>query len=169
VAGFPPKETFTVSLTGSGIDVKREVSIDRLPLVMSVIMGNCLPDGMTLQALNSGGPNGPAKLSLREFLDNAKATTKPDQIVAIGRYMAVHEGKDTFSRHDIKARFQSARERLPSNFPRDFSNAVSKGVIAEDHANAGQYYVTKTGVQAVERSFGTPELIPELRRWLSKT
>ncbi|MGC4025216.1 MAG: hypothetical protein QM744_08730 [Mesorhizobium sp.] len=94
------------------------------------------------------------EVSLREFLDDAKATTKPDQIVAIGQYMAVQEGKDTFSRDDIKARFQSARERLPSNFPRDFSTAIGKGMIAEDHAKSGQYYVTKTGAQAVERRFG---------------
>ncbi|TIN27660.1 hypothetical protein [Mesorhizobium sp.] len=117
-------------------------------------MGNDPSEGVTSQTHNVGGPAGPARVSLREFLDEARAATKPDQIVAIGHYMALHGRKDTFSRDDIKAHFQSARERLPSNFPRDFSTAISKGMIAEDHAKTGQYYVTKTGVQAVERRFG---------------
>ncbi|TPN62579.1 hypothetical protein FJ986_25410 [Mesorhizobium sp. B1-1-1] len=148
------QETFTVSLMGAGIDVKREVSASKLALVMSIIMGNDPTEGVAVGVPNVSAPIAPARVSLREFLDNAKATTKPDQIVAIGQYMAAQEGKDTFSRDDIKARFQSARERLPSNFPRDFSAAIGKGMIAEDHAKAGQYYVTKTGAQAIERRFG---------------
>lgn len=148
------EETFTVSVTGAGIDIKREVSVTRFPLVMSVVMGNDLPDGGLFQSPSPSEPSRLMKLSLREFLDEANAATKPDQIVAIGHYISIHEGKDTFSRDDIKARFQSARERLPANFPRDFSTAISKAMIAEDHLKAGQYYVTKKGVQAVERRFG---------------
>lgn len=147
-------ETFTVSLKGAGIDVSREVSVSRLAIVMSVIMGNDPPYEPIAGVHASGGTKSLVKISLREFLDEARAATKPDQIVAIGHYMAVHEAKDTFSRDDIKARFQSARERLPSNFPRDFGAAISKAMIAEDHARAGHYYVTKTGVQAVEKRFG---------------
>lgn len=152
--GNESQETFTVSLTGAGIDIRREVSASKLALVMSIIMGNDPPQGATFRESNINGSAGPTRVSLREFLDDAKATTKPDQIVAIGHYIAVHDGKDTFSRDDIKARFQSARERLPSNFPRDFNTAIGKGMIAEDHAKSGQYYVTKTGAQAVERHFG---------------
>jgi hypothetical protein len=147
-------ESFTVSLAGAGIDIKREVSASQLAVIMSVIMGNDAADGTLSHAEIASGPARVANVSLREFLYDAKAATKPDQIVAIGHYMAVHEGKDTFSRDDIKARFQSARERLPSNFPRDFSTAIGKGMIAEDHAKGGQYYVTKTGARAVERRFG---------------
>lgn len=148
------QEAFTVSITGAGIEIRRKVNASKLALVMSIIMGNDPPEGVTFREPNVSGPAGPARVSLREFLDSAKATTKPDQIVAIGHYMALHEGKDAFSRDDIKARFQSARERPPSNFPRDFSTAISKGMIAEDHSMSGQYYVTKTGAQAVERQFG---------------
>jgi hypothetical protein len=148
------QETFTISLSGSGIDIKREVSANKLAAVMSVIMGPDTPEASPARAPVDGGSAGLTKLSLREFLDSVKATTKPDQIVAIGQYMAAHERKDTFSRDDIKVRFQSARERLPSNFPRDFSTAIGKGLIAEDHAKTGQYYVTSKGMQAVETRFG---------------
>jgi hypothetical protein len=148
------QEVFTVTLTGAGIDIKREVSANKLALVMSVIMGSDRPEGESSRPADVGESAGSVKVSLREFLDDAKATTKPDQIVTIGHYIAVHEGNDTFSRDDIKARFQSARERLPSNFPRDFNVAISKAMVAEDHLKAGRYYVTKTGVQAIERRFG---------------
>lgn len=147
-------ETFIVTLKGVGVDIEREVNASKLAQIMSVIMGIDPPEGNTVQVPSASNSAGPVKVSLREFLDAAKATTKPDQIVAIGQYMAVHEGSDTFSRDDIKARFQSARERPPSNFPRDFGVAISKALIAEDHVKRGVYYVTKTGAQAVERRFG---------------
>jgi hypothetical protein len=148
------QETFTVSLTGTGVDIKRQVGADKLALVLRVIMGNAASEEVAPSVPHVDGPTRPAKVSLREFLEEVMAKTKPDQIVAIAHYMAVYEGIDTFSRDDIRARFQSAREKLPSNFPRDFSTAIEKGVIAEDHAKAGQYYVTKTGEHAVERRFG---------------
>lgn len=148
------QEKFIIALSGNGIEVKREVSAAKLALVMNIIMGGDPLEATTFQAPSGEKPAGPIKVSLREFLDDVKATTKPDQIVAIGQYMAVHEGKDVFSRDDIKVRFQVARERLPSNFPRDFNAAISKGMIAEDHAKSGHYYVTKTGVQAVKKCFG---------------
>jgi hypothetical protein len=150
----PGQETFTVSITGSGVEFKREVDANRLALILTVVMGGELYDPSISSRVNIHMRAEPAKISLREFLNEVKATTKPDQIVAIGQYMASHEGKETFSRDEIKSRFQSAREPLPANFPRDFGAAIGKGMIAEDHAAAGQYYVTKTGAEVVSRQFG---------------
>lgn len=147
------EDTFSISITGAGVTVNREVSAVKFAQLMSVLMGNSTPD-MPDNHTPVGRSVGSVKVSLREFLDEAKASTKPDQIVAIGQYMSLHEAKDTFSRDDIKSRFQAARERLPSNFPRDFGTTISKGMVAEDHAMAGQFYVTKKGVGAVERQFG---------------
>ncbi|WNJ92924.1 hypothetical protein [Bosea sp. 685] len=145
---------FSITLTGPGISIEREVSANKVAAIMGIIIGSSPSEAVITSTSNIGGIAKPEKVSLREFLDEAKAITKPDQIVAIGHYMAVHEGKDIFSREDIKARFQSARERLPSNFPRDFNVAISKAMIADDHLKSGHYYVTKTGIQAVERHFG---------------
>lgn len=148
------EETFSVTVVGAGISIQRDVSAAKVAVLMSVIMG---PETADLPVeVTSPSPQGaPVRMSLREFLDDAKAATKPDQIVAIGHYLAIHESKDTFSREDIKSKFQSAREPLPSNFPRDFNTAIGKGLIAEDHAKAGTYYVTRTGALAVEKRFGT--------------
>lgn len=155
MAGEDCTETFLVTVQGEGVDIRREISADKLPLVLNVVMGNAAGAGVYVRAGDAAEIPKTSKLSIREFLDEANASTKPDQIVAIGHYIAVHEGRETFSRDDIKARFQSARERLPSNFPRDFGVAVGKAMIAEDHQKSGQYYVTKTGIHAVEHKFSS--------------
>lgn len=151
-------EEFTLTLSGTGIDIRRVVSRQKAAIIMNVILGlepatseSAIHIGQQADTTNAG------KISLREFLDKVAATKKSDQIVAIGQYMAIYEGLATFSRDDVKARFPTAREPLPKNFPRDFGTAIKAGMIAEDHKQAGQYYVTKTGIQAIERHFKAPK------------
>lgn len=150
-------EEFIIALSGAGIDIKRAISPHKAAVIMSVVMG--AEPVVDERGLGSSRPNGAAeaaKMSLQEFLDAVKATKKRDQIVAIGHYMGVHEGQVTFSREHIKARFAAAREPIPKNFPRDFGTAIKAGMIAEDHKQSGHYYVTKTGIHAIERRFGPP-------------
>ena len=147
-------EQFALTLTGKGIEIKREISQHQLAAIMSVLMGG----GLTIDNTSTASPGvqiePPVKISLREYLDQVKASRKPDQIVAIGHYISLHEGQPTFSRDDIKAHFAVAREPMPSNFPRDFGVAIKAGMIAEAHQKAGHYYVTKTGIQSINRHFG---------------
>lgn len=150
-------EEFQLTLSGAGIDIRLAVSPQKAALIMNVIMGMQPAD-----AEHSPGFSEPksaaasVRVSLREFLDGVKASKKLDQIVAIGHYMGTHEGQATFSRDQVKTRFAAAREPMPSNFSRDFGNAIKSGMIAEDHKQAGHYYVTKTGIHALERHFGSP-------------
>lgn len=94
-------------------------------------------------------------LSLREFLDDSGATRKPEQILAIGKYATRYEGQQDFSREDIKRRFRSAGEPPPGNFPRDFAWTIKVGWIAEDSQNAGQYYITNRGEEAIQSKFSS--------------
>jgi hypothetical protein len=87
-------ETFTVHLTGSGVDIKREVSVARLAIVLGVVMGAEPLDETKRERHTDPASSKHTKLSLREFLDEAKAATKPDQIVTIGQYISIHEGND---------------------------------------------------------------------------
>jgi hypothetical protein len=145
-------EQFSLTLTGNGIEIKRAVTQRQFAAIMSVLMGNELPgDGFPTASMGTQPPS--AKISLREYLDQVKASRKPDQIVAIGHYINLHEGQPTFSREDIKARFAAAMEPMPSNFPRDFGAAVKARMIAAAHQKAGHYYVTKTGIASVDRRF----------------
>ncbi|MER9237874.1 hypothetical protein [Mesorhizobium sp. M0633] len=147
-------EQFTLTLKGNGVEIKREISPDQFAAIMSVVIGRDMSASNTSTASTGAPVELPVKISLREFLDEVKAVRKPDQIVAIGHYIGLHEGQPTFSREDIKDRFAAAREPMPSNFPRDFGVAIKAGAIAGAHQKAGHYYVTKTGIQAVDRHFG---------------
>lgn len=149
-------EEFIVALSGVGIDIKRAITPEKAAVIMNVIMGvESIVGENDLGASRPTRAAGAAKTSLREFLDDVKAMKKPDQVVAIGHYIGMYEGHATFTRDNIKARFAAAREPMPSNFPRDFATAIKAGMIAEDHKQAGHYYVTKTGIHAVERRFGS--------------
>ena len=92
-------------------------------------------------------------MSLREHLTATEAKRNPDKILAIADYLERIEGLHGFSKDDIKARFRTAGESPPGNFPRDFSWTVSNGWIAEDAQTKGQFYVTRTGQSAVEAGF----------------
>nr|CAD6615030.1 hypothetical protein RTCK_02748 [Rhizobium sp. TCK] len=147
-------EEFTLILSGDGIDVRRSVTPQKAALILSIVMGG---DGVPPAGLSDGAsatiPSPPERLSLREFLDEVGAKKKSEQIVAIGHYMALHEGEPSFTRDQVKERFRVAREPIPANLPRDFGTALSAGLIAEDHKAPGQYYVTKSGFRAIEGRF----------------
>jgi NDP-sugar pyrophosphorylase family protein len=150
----PPLEEFDLKLAGDGINIEKKIDRQTAAAVMAAVLGVHPTSTEPSQAGVVGVQHQPEEqISLREFLDEVKAVGKRDQIVAIGYYICHHEVQSNFSREDVKARFSAAREPMPANFPRDFNQAIKIGMIAEAHKHAGRFYVTKTGVQAVERHF----------------
>lgn len=163
---------FVVKLQGEGLTFETAISAQQVASIMALALGAVpiAPPG------GGGGASHAAaarsednllapgeRLSLREFLDASEAKRLPEKILAIGLYLEQHEQQPGFSRDDIKSRFRSAGEAPPGNFPRDFAVAVSSGWIAEDHANKGTFYVTKTGKGAVSARFA-PEVAKTQRR-----
>jgi hypothetical protein len=45
---------------------------------------------------------------------------------------------------------------VPSNYSRDFADAIAQRWVAEDPAAKGQYYVTNTGKAAISEKFDKP-------------
>ena len=148
-------QQFQLTLVGDGISIDKRLDRDTARAVMSIVMGGAPTTSHEVSPRTPGGSagSGPA-LSLREFLTEVQAQTKPDQIVAIGHFIIEHEGQPNFSKEDVKARFASAKEPMPANFPRDFNSALKAGMIDEVHGERGRFYVTRTGQQAVEGRFG---------------
>ena len=142
-------QPFHITLVGPGVNIEKDVDGVLLSQLLAVMFGT----GPTIAAGNMSSATSVVPTSLREYLDEVGAKFKSDQIVAIGHYIALHEGRSTFSRDEVKARFAAAKEPMPSNFARDFSVAIKSGAIAEDHQKSGYYYVTKTGSRAVEQRF----------------
>ena len=147
-------EQFDLKLSGEGISIDKKIDRQTALDVMAAVMGGGVASGGARQAAHAGPfEQSAVQLSLREFLDEVKATRKPDQIVAIGHYICHQEGQPHFSRDDVKVRFLAAKEPMPANFPRDFGLTIRNAMIAEVHGNPGSFYVTKTGIAAVERNF----------------
>jgi hypothetical protein len=146
---------FSLSLSGDGINIEREIDREVALQVINVVLGVGGQRGSV--AINPESPaaqlHAAVPLSLREYLDDVKAVRKPDQIVTIGHFICEHEHAGDFGRDDIRSRFASAREPLPANFSRDFAWTVKNGWVAEVHGKKDRYYVTSKGIQAVESHF----------------
>jgi hypothetical protein len=152
-------ETYKVQIDGPGLSFARDIDGPTLSRLMRLLLGAANEAGLE-DPDQSESPEPAAKarrLSLREFLLSIGVKRYPDKIVAIGYYLEEHEGKDGFSKEDIKSQFRAAGEPPPGNFPRDFSVAITAGWIAQDSANPRQFYVTMSGRDAVEAGFsGVP-------------
>ena len=160
------RNSYKLSISGAGVAVDREIDQQTALAVLQLVMGGSPQTGAV------GSPTQASertvidsrRLSLREVLEESSAKTIPEKIVTIGIFLRDHEGKATFSRDDNKGRFKSAGEPAPANYPRDFAKAIRAGWVAEDHQNAGEYYVTRRGDEVFARRFAGTATLPKSRR-----
>ncbi|MCY3577529.1 MAG: hypothetical protein OXH53_09475 [bacterium] len=97
-------------------------------------------------------------ISVGEFVVQVGARRNPDKIVAMGVYLK-KLGKDEFQADDIKPMFQQAGEPTPANFGRDWRWAQNAKWIAPTSGSDKHFYVTNSGLTAVEEGFP-----PEVRK-----
>lgn len=164
-------DTYELKIEGSGLSLSRTIDKGVLRSILQVVLGGGELLGSPEADKLSDGPilGSRSRVSLREHLTATGAKRNPDKIVVIADYLERVEGLHAFTKDDIKARFRSAGESAPGNFPRDFAWTVSNGWIAEDSQEKGQYYVTRTGQSAIEAGFSgdvikTSKLRPNRRR-----
>src|SRR5712691_8139358 len=154
------KTSYSLTLKGEGISVSRDVDQSIARAIVELVLGGGIQP--TIPASKAGERSSTthvnahlARLSLREFLDQAEPKRNPDKIVAIGEYIIQHDKQADFTRDDLKARFRNAGEPVPGNFPRDFIWAISNGWVAEDAHNPRHYYVTQKGKTAIAEKFSS--------------
>jgi hypothetical protein len=104
---------------------------------------------ITLDPANSSGDRSLAakawlaKHSPAEILNKIKWETNPDKILLLG---AFHESKvktDSWRSADMEARFAEAKEKPPTNFPRDIANGIKSGLVTT--VTPRTYIVSRTG------------------------
>jgi hypothetical protein len=170
----PNEPTYTFALEGNGVMIKREISESIARTITSLVMGGAvapsfpqtigraatMPDG----TIHAGG----AKQSVREYLNEVGPKRNADTITAIGAYLKA-QGHETFTRDQVKDYFRKAGEPIPGNYNRDFTDALSTGWIAEDHMNAGNYYITTSGETAMANGFPGKIRRPAKRKTTRKT
>jgi hypothetical protein len=89
-------------------------------------------------------------MSLIELIQDKKPGTNAQRIALFAYYREKFEQIARFGRDDLEAYFAKAHESPPSNYNRDFVEAVKKGWVHEDESDS---YVTTKGIEAVENSF----------------
>lgn len=89
-------------------------------------------------------------LSINELVQEKPPGTNAQRIALFAYYRDKHERVARFARDDLKGYFAKAKEQPPTNYDRDFVEAVRKGWIHEDGAES---YITSKGIETVESGF----------------
>ena len=172
-----PDAEFKISIVGKGVAIEKTVSAALASTIISMLMTGAAAPGLRASSGNStvgqnepGAGGGRRRTSIREFLDDQAASRNPDKITAIAVFIEQVEGKETFSKEDVKLKFPKAGEAVPGNFTRDFAWAIQSGWIAEDPQVPGSFYVTQKGHAAVTAKFSkdVQKKLPQDRRGRKK-
>ncbi len=89
-------------------------------------------------------------VSLMELIQDKAPKTNAERITLYAYYRERHEGISRFSRKDLEEYFRKAHDKPPTNYDRDFVEAVKKGWIHEDKDDS---YITSRGIEAAEGGF----------------
>jgi hypothetical protein len=109
------------------------------------------PLGGQPESRSKSAPSSPARpVAIRELIQEKKPSTHPEYITLFAYYREKHQNLPTFSRAALAGYYPMSRETPPSNFDRDFVEAVKRGWIHEDGDNS---YITSKGLEVVESSF----------------
>lgn len=145
-------ETYTVTISGPGLEMAKDVNQAVAFKVVGVLMGVAPAgqmDGQTERELEAEDPGADIdhdeELTIGEFLAKLKVSNNAERIAGIALYMNEVRGERLVAKESIPGLFQRAGEAPPKNVSRDLKAAVSKKLISEDHAKNGHYFVTTTG------------------------
>jgi hypothetical protein len=147
----PESPTYELSLTGEGISVTRRVTEGEARDIIGLVLG-----GEARPSPSAGrapAASAVAGQSIREFLNEVEATKNPEMIAAAVAHLMDTTGASSVPAGDIRGQFRAAGEPLPANFARDLRLSAASGWIAEDPAERGRYFITKTGRDAIALKF----------------
>jgi len=157
-----PITSYKLTLKGDGITVERSISEAMAKDIITMILVgesasqtiNPNPIGTASSPLSGQQSNpGLPRKSLREYLNEVSARKNSQKILAIAYYLQSYLGKATFSIADIRPQFRLANEPLPANINRDFQITLQFGWIAPDHDESKMFFVTQTGITALDNKF----------------
>jgi hypothetical protein len=118
------------------------------PIPRGTLASVTAPDQSNLpRAVTVGTSRPPA---LIEVLQDKRPGTNAQRIAVFAYYREKYQALSRFARNDLRPYFAQARVAPPTNFDRDFVEAVKRGWIHED---AGESYLTSKGVETVEAGF----------------
>jgi hypothetical protein len=98
----------------------------------------------------AGGEIDSPRVGLAELIKEKQAITTSQFLAVFAYFREKYQKQSRFSRADLEGYFQMAKENPPTNYDRDFTDAVRKGWIHEEGENS---FITSKGIEAVEGGF----------------
>jgi hypothetical protein len=152
--------TIQLEITGEGMNVDKTITLTQAGKIIAFLGSEETPIGPTDEYRAPGAQlldeviSPPQRQSLRELIDNAKATTFPQKIVVLGNYVAGSNPETVFTAESVKSLFVKTRDNIPTHFSRDLQAAVKSGQIEELPDKKDTYFVTRAGEEILQSGFG---------------
>jgi hypothetical protein len=154
--------TYKVHLQGPGIEVQREVDEGKVLQIMAIVLTSVTSSpesdhgSPTAQHSERNSPGTSRRadqpdVSIGEFLAELNISSNLERIAGIALYAKEKLDRSRITKDEALIWFQKAGEPAPKNIHRDFRKAIEQKIIAEDHNEAGQYYLTATGTNRLRR------------------
>lgn len=147
--------TSKLSIRGNGFTFDRDVpETVALQIMKLVITGVAETDSGAGDAPR-GERKGGRQQSLAEFFREVGPKKMREKLVTIAAYLHDIAGRDSFTPDELKAQFRGVKETAPANIHRDIGDTVGEAWFAEEPDQQGVYYITQSGLDAVEAKFST--------------
>lgn len=113
-------------------------------------------EGIAVSRAGAAPVRSERKLSVKEFLLEKAPSDGVQTTLAIGQYLEVHEGMESFNKADLEKGFRSAKEPVPSNINDKVNMCIKNGHMteaAEKKDSMKAWYLTRTGEEVVNKGF----------------
>lgn len=148
-------ETFSVRVSGPGVEVTRDVDQTTAFQVLSVLMGiSPTKRSMPVRGVtpDSDEVTDTDDMTIGEFLSELNISNNAERIAGIALFQNERQGERLVAKEDLPSLFQRSGEAPPKNLTRDLRVAITRRLVSEDHAKAGHYFVTKSGTDLLRKS-----------------
>ncbi len=145
----------SLKLTSPSLSYEAKISDALAVQIMAAcVSGNSVvPSPTTIRTGSVPGGESLIKESVAEYIIRVGARRNPDKILAFASYLLNQQQKQSVSPAELKLMFRDAGEPLPANFTRDFNDTTVSGWLAPEPQKKGYYYVTRTGLDIVDKGF----------------
>jgi hypothetical protein len=136
-------------------------SEERTQVLASVTALLDLPGPVPHPGQTPASPTTERPLALVELVQQKTPSTSAQNIALFAYYRDKVERLPHFERDDLRQYFAKAKIPPPTNYDRDFVEAVKKGWL---HENGSDSYITNKGIAVVESAFAGARSAASLKR-----
>lgn len=160
---------FKISVEGPGVTIERAIPEKLAHEILLLVLGghgsrvaaaaNAQMDERRVGMTDADRTSrvGGQECSLREFMNDHNPKRIPEKIAVITEFLEKYRETKFVNRQVLVDAFEEARESPPANLARDITWAVKIGWLAPGKGDPDSYYLTQSGVDAVEQKF-PPEI-----------